>query len=274
MTATTTNETSTTSLLKQQWWALVTAIQFLTRIPISSRETEPQSLRDCPRYFPLVGGMIGIIAVGLIWATSQIWPVWLAVLLALTFELRVTGAMHEDAVADCCDAFGGGWTKERVLEIMKDSRLGTYGVLGLVTAFAIRVGTTLQVLSSIGTENLLKWGVVLISSGVLGRGVILLVMWLVPPIEQRESLSRDVGTQMQFKDVAIGGIWTIPVFLAWWYVLPWQAMTGLVGLMFLVIWFRGLVLRKLGGITGDCLGCVGYLGQLAVLLASIAEWPI
>ena len=129
MTTSVTSETTANSGLLQEWWAFLTAVQFLTRLPVSSRAANPQSLRDCPRYFPLVGGMIAVITIGLIGVSSMIWPFWLVVLVALTLELRLTGAMHEDAVADCCDAFGGGWTRDLVLEIMEDSRLGTYGVL-------------------------------------------------------------------------------------------------------------------------------------------------
>lgn len=257
------------SPLVRQWRAFVTAIQFLTRLPVSSRAAEPQSLRDCPRYFPLVGGMIGVITVGLIWSASLIWPAWLAVLIALTLELRLTGAMHEDALADCCDAFGGGWTRERVLEIMKDSRLGTYGVLGLVSAVAVRVGSTMQLLSSTGAD-VLRWSTVLIASAVLGRWTILLMMWLVPPLEQRESLSKDVGRRMTRIDLLIGSAWTLPVAVVWALLFPWQSLIVAGGLALLVVWFRGLVLQKLGGVTGDCLGCVGYLGQLVVLLGSIA----
>lgn len=262
-----------TSPLLKQWWAFVTAIQFLTRVPVSSRTADAQSLRDCPRYFPLVGGMIGVITVGLIWSAAWIWPMWLAVLIALALELRLTGAMHEDAVADCCDAFGGGWTRERVLEIMKDSRLGTYGVLGLVSAVALRAGATIQLLLSTGSADVLRWATVLIASAAIGRWTILLVMWLVPPIEQRESLSRDVGQQMQISDLMIGSAWIIPVAGVWAYLFPWQCVMACVSLAILVFWFRGLVLKKLGGITGDCLGCVGYQGQLVMLLTSIMEWP-
>ena len=274
MTASVSTVTSSTNIFKQQWWAFITAIQFLTRVPISSRAADAQSLRDCPRYFPLVGGMISVITVGLIWSTSLVWPIWLTVMVSLTLELRLTGAMHEDAVADCCDAFGGGWTRERVLEIMKDSRLGTYGVLGLVSAVAIRTGATIHLLNVIDPNEFLHWAVVLIASGVIGRWVILVVMWLVPPIEQRESLSRDVGQRMTLKDVFIGSVWMVPVFVLWMYLQPWQALAGIVGLTILVIWFRGLVLIKLRGITGDCLGSVGYLGQLVILLASIMRWPV
>jgi len=270
----TSDQPTSPNRFQKQWWAFVTAIQFLTRVPISSRAADAQSLRDCPRYFPSVGGMISLITVGLIWSTSLVWPVWLAVLIALTLELRLTGAMHEDAVADCCDAFGGGWTQERVLEIMKDSRLGTYGVLGLVSAVAIRIGATIQLLNSTDHSEPLRWAVTLVASGVIGRWVILVVMWLVPPIEQRESLSRDVGQRMTLKDVFIGSVWMVPVFVLWTYLQPWKALAGVLGLTMLVIWYRGLVLKKLGGITGDCLGTVGYLGQLIVLLASIMEWPL
>jgi len=268
-----TSEASSGSVLQRQWWAFITAIQFLTRLPVSSRAADPQSLRDCPRYFPLVGGMIAVITVGLIGVSAFIWPIWLAVIFALALELRLTGAMHEDAVADCCDAFGGAWTRDRVLDIMKDSRLGTYGVLGLLSVIAIRAGATIQLLNQTGGENILRWGVVLVTSAVIGRGLILFTMWLIPPLENRDSLSRDVGQRMQYLDVAIGSLWVVPLTILWCFVSPWQALFGLAGLIILLFWFRGLVMRKLGGITGDCLGCIGYLGQLVVLLASIAEWP-
>ncbi|MBD3674385.1 MAG: adenosylcobinamide-GDP ribazoletransferase [Planctomycetaceae bacterium] len=273
MMTSTTSEMPQRTGIQQQWWAFVTAIQFLTRLPVSSRTADPQALRDCPRYFPLVGGMIAVITIGLIWVSAMIWPFWLAVMIALALELRLTGAMHEDAVADCFDAFGGGWTRERVLEIMKDSRLGTYGVLGLISAVMIRAGATIQLIQQIGLEEVVHWGVVLLASGVLGRGVILFTMWLIPPIENRESLSRDVGQQMELKDLAIGSIWTAPILIIWCTLFPLQAIIGLAGLAMLIFWFRGLVLKKLGGITGDCLGCIGYSGQVVILLASIAEWP-
>jgi adenosylcobinamide-GDP ribazoletransferase len=268
------SESLQSSFPVRQWRAFVTAIQFLTRLPVSSRAADAQSLRGCPRYFPLIGGVIGLITVGLIWSMSWIWPAWLAVLMALTLELRLTGAMHEDALADCCDAFGGGWTRDRVLEIMKDSRLGTYGVLGLVSAVAIRAGATVQLLSSTGAGDVFRWATVLIASAAVGRWCLVLMMWLVPPIEQRESLSRDVGQQMTLSDLAVASLWVIPVTCLWTYLLPWQSLVGFILLAILIVWFRALVLRKLGGITGDCLGCIGYLGQLAVLLGSIAEWPV
>src|SRR5688572_3686138 len=90
----------------------IAAVQFLTRLPISPAATAPAALHRCPRYFPVVVGRIGGATAGTMALGCRVWPVWLAVLVALAVEAALTGAMHEDAVADFCDAFGGGWTRE------------------------------------------------------------------------------------------------------------------------------------------------------------------
>jgi adenosylcobinamide-GDP ribazoletransferase len=250
--------------------ALVTAVQFLTRIPVSKRETSPAALRDCPRYFPLVAMGIGVITASVTLAGSYLWPISLSVLLALALEFRLTGGLHEDAVADFCDAFGGGWTRERVLEIMKDSRIGTYGTLGLVSALAIRFAATVAVIQQAGTDQFLVWGTAIVTAAVMGRWLIVLVMVLVPPIANRESLSRDVGAQMTFKDLAIASFCALPSLVLFGWLMPVQCLIAVV-LLFVAIWFRRLVLHKLGGITGDCLGFIGYLGQLIILLVAAVD---
>lgn len=254
-----------------EWAALIAAVGFLTRIPISTNAVSSSALRDSPRYFPLVAAAIGLITASAVLAGSLLWPIWLAVLPALALEFRLTGGLHEDAVADFCDAFGGGWTRERVLEIMKDSRIGTYGMLGLVSALAVRFAATLAIIEQAGPDQFLVWGTVIVTAAVMGRWLIVLVMVFVPPIENRESLSRDVGSQMTCKDLVIASVCAAPGLVLFGWLMPIQCAVAVGLLLVAALWFRKLVLHKLGGITGDCLGFIGSLGQLIVLLVAAAE---
>src|SRR5690242_12778473 len=113
---------------RRQFTLLLIAIGFLTRIPIPrSVEHSDENLNAAARYFPTVGLLVGGIAVVAYQLSLQIWPANLAILISMIATLVLTGALHEDGWADSCDAFGGGWNREQVLAIMKDSRLGSYG---------------------------------------------------------------------------------------------------------------------------------------------------
>ncbi len=124
--------------------AFLTAVQLLTRVPVPGGMNHSGADRSLLRlavvFFPLVGGLIGLLTGTVIWAAAHVWPMPLAVLLGLVIEAVLTGAFHEDAVADCCDGFGGGRSREDVLRIMKDSRIGSFGMLGLTLAVLLRVG--------------------------------------------------------------------------------------------------------------------------------------
>lgn len=113
-----------------------TALMFFTRIPVpGSIPYSKELLNKALRFFPLVGGIVGGIGAGILWLGMLIFPFPLALLLSMVVTIFITGAFHEDGFADFCDGYGGGITKERILEIMKDSRLGTYGTIGLIGIF-------------------------------------------------------------------------------------------------------------------------------------------
>lgn len=112
------------------------ALSFFSRIPVPKNvRYSGQSLSQCVAYFPLVGWIVGLVSAGLIVLLMPILGAPLAILLSMAASCWLTGAFHEDGFADCCDGFGGGYTPEQMLRIMKDSRLGTYGVLGLCSIF-------------------------------------------------------------------------------------------------------------------------------------------
>ena len=256
-----------------EWAAFGTAVQFLTRVPWPTTELPSAAeLSRCPVYFPVVGGLIGLVTSVALGIGCLFWPAWLAVLVALVIEARLTGAFHEDAVADFCDAFGGGWTRDDVLRILKDSRIGSYGALGLGLAVALRAGAMLEIIHQAGRHNWLAWGSAIVASGAIGRFVIVAVMVCVPPVASRESLSCDVGRQLKSRDLMVSTCWMLPLILPYVMQLPIQSIVAVVALVPIVVWFMALVRRRLGGMTGDCLGCICYASMVVVLLATAARW--
>jgi adenosylcobinamide-GDP ribazoletransferase len=225
------------------------------------------SIRRGLVFFPMVGSLIGLATGGVILGALRLWPPWLAVAIGLAFEAMLTGAFHEDAVADFCDAFGGGWTRDDVLRIMKDSRIGSYGAIGLILALALRGGA----LSSLAerTEWLLASS---IAASTLGRWAILIVMARLPPVAERASLARDIGERIGKTEMILGTLLCGPglVLMAW----KSPIRGGLMVVAVLISSF--LVIRrvrgKLGGVTGDCLGFACYVGQVAALLVAAASF--
>src|ERR1700712_3963673 len=118
--------------MKKEIRIFFTALMYFTRIPCPKWvDHSEEYLNKSSRYFPLVGIIIGAISGFTYWGFQWILPGEIALLLAMIASILATGAFHEDGFADVCDGFGGGWTKEKILLIMKDSRLGTYGVVGI-----------------------------------------------------------------------------------------------------------------------------------------------
>lgn len=251
---------------------LLLAIQFLTRLPVSRwiPPLDPSRLRiglaGAVIWFPLVGGLVGVMDAAVLAAAETLWPRVVAVVLMLMVEARLTGAFHEDAVADFCDGMGGGRTPERIREIMKDSRIGTYGALGLVLAVGLRGA----LLIAVPTALLLP---ALLASAALGRWLAVLAMATIPPLRQGESLVKGIGQQPAAAVALLAGLPALPFLLPLGLNEPLR-LGGALGLSCLfLVWLRAASLRRLGGVSGDCLGFAVYAGQLIVLLCSVAAWP-
>jgi len=257
-------------LVRDHVRAFLVAVQFLSRVPtphldLDDEEVRRLALGQSTAYFPAVGALIGVATGGLILLASQVWPVGLAVVLGLAFEAVVTGAFHEDALADFCDAFGGGWTRDDILRILKDSRVGAFGALGLGLAVALRGGA----MATLPTDRLFA---AVVASACLGRWAILPAMWALPPVAERASISRDVGQRIEPGRVALGtalaGLGCLPLGLASPGRLAFALGVVAVLIAGLVVYVR----RRLGGITGDCLGFLCYIAQVATLLVAAGRW--
>ena len=155
----------------------LTAVQFLTRVPLPSvmrcsMDQYPLALQASVVYFPIVGVLIGVSTTITYCMSSYFWSPLIAAVLAIAVEMLLTGAFHEDALADATDSLGGGWTREQVLEILKDSRHGTSGVLALV------IGVLLRIALIANLSCPMAWLAIPFSAGIGRWSILLLMNWL------------------------------------------------------------------------------------------------
>lgn len=254
------------------WWLPpLLAVQFLTRLPVPglnaiAPETAKAGLAKAVIWFPVVGGLVGALTAAALIAADHLWPRIVAVLLALIVEIRLTGAFHEDAVADFCDGFGGGMTPQRIHEIMKDSRIGSYGTLGMGLAVALRAALLIALPDALILPAL-------IASAGFGRYLAVCLMAIIPPLAQTGGLAKDVGAQVGAGQWFAASLLTLPFMIPLGMMTPVPLFSALVISLIFALWFRRFLMRHLGGVTGDCLGFGVYVGQLLILLAAVSTLP-
>ena len=228
-----------------------------------SGEQVKAGLERAVQWFPLVGALIGATTAATMLLAEQIWPRIVAVILALIVEARLTGAFHEDAVADFCDGMGGGRDSEHVRQIMKDSRIGSYGALGLLLAVALRAGLMFSLEAQHAT-------LAIIAAATFGRLLTVITMAVVAPAPGGEGLAKSVGSGVRRRDVALAGLSAVPGLLPYALFAPLASLLSFAAGGVFLIWFRYLLIRRIGGSTGDCLGFAAYAGQTLLLLAAVA----
>jgi adenosylcobinamide-GDP ribazoletransferase len=246
-----------------EWLRLfLIAIQFLTRLPVPANlQTSEETLGRATKFFPLVGVIVGAGAALIFWLLQFLLPHSAAALFAIIFTAFITNGFHEDGLADTFDGFGGGWTKEQALEIMRDSRLGTYGALALVFLILGKY----NFLSSIaqGAQGQVwRW---LIVAHTASRWTVLpLCAWL--PYARAEGQGKLVAKQIGKVDIFIGSVTLFVTVL----LLSWQAALAAVLVTSLATLLSGFYYRaRLSGITGDCLGATNQLTEVSLYLAAV-----
>jgi adenosylcobinamide-GDP ribazoletransferase len=152
-----------------------------------------------------------------------------------------------------------------VLRILKDSRIGSFGLAGLASAMALRAGGLIAI------ADPWRVAVALVVAGAVGRLVILILMCLVPPVGDRASLSRDVGQAIGAGTVAAGALAALPVWALGLWADAWALVVAGALLGLFAVWFAGYLERRIGGITGDCLGMAAYAGIVVTTLAFALE---
>lgn len=236
----------------------VAALQFLTRIPIRLRAAP--DLAALVVWFPLAGAVIGVIAGGVGAAAAALTSPLVAGAIAVTTGLLVTGAFHEDGLGDVADGFGGGYTVERRLEIMKDSRHGTYGVAAMCSSIVVRM---LAVASLPGSATVFA---AVIAAHVVARGAAVGLMATVP-LARHGGLGADYGQATSPRRGAAAAAMTVllgALAVGWWIGPAVAAAVVAVAAV------GALARRKIGGISGDVLGAAEQVAECAVLVTLVA----
>jgi len=257
-------------LLSPRFWAprgwlgdLMSAARLLTRLPlgrVSAPPSDPGASHPA-RCYPLIGAGVGVLA-ALAYAVAA-WlalPPFASALAALAVSILVTGALHEDGLADVADGFGGGHGKERKLAIMRDSRIGSYGVLALALVLAARGGS----LASLADAS--AAAAALITAHTLSRGGLAPLMSALPQA-RGDGLAAATGRPGGADAVTALAIGVLAAFL----LLDFGV--AVVAILACAVVQLGLGLqaqRQIGGITGDVLGAAQQLGEAAILLAICA----
>lgn len=240
------------------------AVQFLTRLPVRDATLwSPERMAAIPRWFPAVGVLTGTLMAAVWLGSGLMFPPVVAALLTVAFGLLLTGAFHEDGFADACDGLGGGSTRARALEIMRDSRLGTYGAAGLGLMLAGKVAALSSLPPLAGASALVAAQALSRASAVaaIAAGTYARDHGTAKPVQEGvDRRSGRIAAATALAVTALAGLW-----------LPWGAVAaGLAGLVLGHLAMRRAYERKLGGYTGDCLGAVQQCSEIGFLLGVVA----
>lgn len=260
------------SVLRHQLRLFFIALQFLTRLPVPRWVGfEAHWLPQATRYFALVGALVGVFGAAVALAALQLWPPAVAAALAVAGTLWLSAALHEDGLADTCDALFGAAPRERALAIMKDSHIGSYGAAALCLSLLLRV---LLLAALLARDPWLAAGAC-VAAHCAGRGTaVALMAWLPYAGDASQAkalpLAREPGRAEAGWALLTGAVTLALVGLAVPALAQAAAAAG--GLALLLWALRGWLQRRLGGHTGDTLGAAEQLGEAVVLLAFAATW--
>ncbi|UNY97677.1 adenosylcobinamide-GDP ribazoletransferase [Zhouia spongiae] len=251
-------------MLKREVHIFLTAIMFFTRIPCPKWiDHNPEYLSKSSKYFSFVGIIVGGIGAFVYYISSFVLPDEIAVILSMVATVYTTGAFHEDGFADVCDGLGGGWTKEKIMFIMKDSRIGTYGAVGLGMLLATKF-LALTYISPVFIP------LTIISGHSLSRFVATTLIYTHPYVRDDESSkAKPAAKNIDLKTVAVSAAFgIIPLFF---FPTPWAFM-AIIPTYLSKIYLGQKFTKWLGGHTGDCAGAVQQLAEVVFYLSLLMIW--
>lgn len=262
--------------MNKQLRLFFTALSFYSRLPAPAyvHQDNAHNLPDSIRYLPVVGWIIGLVTAGVYIGTSYLFGEVIAVLLAMVASILLTGAFHEDGFADVCDGFGGGWAKEKILLIMKDSRLGTYGVVGLILLMGLKFAALLQLFTEtfIDADSITIIGLI-VAAHSLSRFAAITLVFNHSYARIEESKASGAVEKGKPVNLVLAGIFTLIPLVALTCYLEQPVLLLIVIPVLLFSWYLGAYFKKwIGGYTGDCLGAVQQLTEVTVYLSYILIW--
>lgn len=256
--------------MREQVRIFFTALMFYTRIPCPKEvDHSPEYINKATRYFPLIGWIVGSISFLAYWIISYVFGMQLAVLFSLVVGVLLTGAFHEDGFADVFDGFGGGWSKEKILEIMKDSRIGAFGAIALIFLFSLKFLALHSVLISFGKHHLLFVSLLFIAYHALARFSAICLAFTSEYARDDELSKAKPIAKSHSKAEVIGASFfgLLPIVLLSYF--HWQMVFVVFPLILLVLYARSYFQKWIGGYTGDCLGALEQASECLILLTWI-----
>lgn len=262
--------------ISYEYRLLLVAIQFLTRLPVPPFiHYNPQWLHQSSRHFPAVGLLVGLLCAGVFWLGSILFTPLVAAVISTVFGIRLTGGFHEDGLADSCDGLGGGLTRERTLTIMKDSRLGTYGVLGLVSALLLKVTLLASMPLSVAI-------IALIIGHTASRLLCISLLALLPyGGEIEHAKAKPMAQQLTPLQGVLSSGWLILAGVLVTIIFPntmhqiglGQWLLTLLLALIATDYMRRLLYRRLEGYTGDGLGATQQVSEVTIYIGLAASMP-
>ncbi|AOP36178.1 adenosylcobinamide-GDP ribazoletransferase [Leptospira tipperaryensis] len=246
---------------------------FNTRLPVPPFYVYSEaSVARSSRYFPFIGWVVSAGASFSSYGLAQVLPIEIAILLGMIVSVLITGGFHEDGLADVCDAFGGGWSKEKILEIMKDSRIGTFGSIGLILALGLKFFLLVELF------KLSPWIFLLTSwfAHSASRWSALVLMTLIPYARDNDlSKSKPIVKKLFVSDFIISTFFGC--FPAFYFVqkYPDQILHVALGFGFsflMITYLRSYFKKWIEGFTGDCLGFTQQVTELLFYLGILISW--
>ena len=238
---------------RREFDSLLGAISFFTRLKVPGRDAHGEvALERAIRYFPAVGLLVGAIAALVFLTASLIWPKTLALVSAIAAAVAVTGAIHEDGWSDMVDGFGGGASRDRILAIMRDSALGSYGALALALLIVARFFALLEI-------NAALLPAALIAGHAVSR---LCATYVLAALDyaRAEGKAKPFASRLGRGELVFATLCALAPLA---FLPPWPALAGLLLALLATRWLARLFRRRIGGYTGDCLGATQQLAEIA-----------
>ena len=249
-------------MFKKELSIFFTAFMFFSRIPAPKWvDHSNEILKKSARYLSLIGVIVGCFGALIYWVSLFILPQNISLLLSIISTIWITGAFHEDGFADVCDGFGGGYTKDKILAIMKDSLVGTYGIVGLICLLSLKYVS----LNEIPVNIILT----IIAGHSVSRFITSFILYFYPYARIGDSKAKSIASTFTLSSLITNGVFgIIPLFF---YNNYWVFLTLIPP--FIAMLLLGRFFKKwIGGQTGDCAGATQQVAEVVFYLSLIVLW--
>lgn len=260
--------------MKKELHIFFTCLMFYTRIPCPKNiNHDPDYLNKATRYFPFIGWIVGTISFTAFYIFSLFLSTETAVIFAIIASVLTTGAFHEDGFADVCDGFGGGWTKEKILMIMKDSAIGAYGAIGLVLLFLAKFKLLTESISLFTNSNsyLLVFLLFISAHSVSRLAAISIIFTHEYSRDDASSKSKPIAKNHSWKEI-FGSFFfgLIPLLILSYF--NFKFLLALIP-VFIMRYFLARYFQKwIDGYTGDCLGATQQVCEVVYYFSILLIW--